>query len=112
MTKALALLLLYLAVVMLYGATTVHGRARLPILEGRSRAALARVSALCAIALSAWLWRGVESGLAAILVVLVALMTLGTTVTLLGPVAHRGVWGAAVLASVAIPLLMLTGGAW
>ena len=110
MKEAVAVLLLHVSVALFYGASRVHGRARLSLLDPPRRSHLARVLASGTVVGSGWLWRGVESGAAAALVVLVGLMVIGTAVTLLGPVAPRVIWGGALLAAVAVPLLALLGG--
>lgn len=110
MTELQAVLLLYVAVALLYGASRVRGRARLSLLEPPVRSRLARAIASLAVVGSGLLWRGVDSGPATVLVVLVGLMAMGTVVTLLGPIAPRMIWGGALLAAVAAPLLALWGG--
>ena len=110
MREATTALLLYVAVALLYGASRVRNHARLPLLESPRRSLAARVLASGAVVGSGWLWREVESGTAAALVVLVVLMVMGTLVTLLGPLVPRAIWGGALLAAVAAPLLAILGG--
>jgi uncharacterized membrane protein len=107
--EASAVLLLYVAVVLLYGTARVQGRARLSVLEQTRRNWIARVTALGSAGLAAWLWGQAESGPAAALVAVVALMVMGGAVTLLGPVAPRLVWALALLAASVAPVLALLG---
>lgn len=110
MSEAIAVLLLFVAVTLLYGASQVRGRSRHSLLESTWRSRLARAFASVTVIGSGWVWRGVESGAAAALLVLGGLMVIGMVVTLLGAVAPRAVWGGALLAAVAAPLLALLGG--
>jgi hypothetical protein len=110
MTEANAVLLLYVAVALLYGTARANGRARVLLLDRSRRVTLTRALACGAVLGSGWLWRAVESGAAAALVVLTGLMVMGTVVTLLGPVAPRLVWALAVLAAVAVAVLVVMGG--
>jgi hypothetical protein len=109
MREAIAVLLLYIAVALVFGTWRVHGGARLALLDPPRRSRLARIIASGMVVGSGWLWRGVESGAAAVLVVFSGLMVGGTAVALLGPVAPRVVWGGALLAATALPLLVLLG---
>ncbi|HLV64285.1 MAG TPA: hypothetical protein VKY73_00665 [Polyangiaceae bacterium] len=110
MIEASALSLLFVAVAVLYGTARVRGRARLALLDAPGRTRAARTLAFVAIGVAGGSWQGLESLTAAVLVVLVGLMVLGTTVTLLGPVAPRLLWGAALLAAAALPVLAAIGG--
>lgn len=110
MTEATALLLVYVAAALVYGATRERGRARLALLEAARPSRAARWAALAAAGFAASLWQGVESGPAAFLVIPVAFLALSTVIALLTPVLPRLVWMAAALSLVAIPILALVGG--
>jgi hypothetical protein len=110
-TEWLALLLTFLAAAVLYGAGTERGRARWVLLGGRRRAGAARVLAFAAVAAAVWLWRSLESGAAAFLVVVTGLMVMMSVVALLGRVLPRLIWAAAVLSMSAIPFLVALWGA-
>lgn len=109
MREASAVLLLYVAVALLYGAARVQGCARLSLLQEDWRTRSTRAAALGLAAVATWLLSQVESGPAVALVTLVALMVLGNVVILLGPVAHRLVWALALLAATAAPVLAVLG---
>ena len=105
MTETLVLCLLYVAAAGLYGGSDLRGRARLAFLQARPCRVVVRALALHAIGTAGWLWHGIESGTAAVLVVIAGLMVTSTAVTLLGPVAPRSLWGSVAAAIALIPVL-------
>jgi hypothetical protein len=110
MLELVAILLLYVATVLHYGTTRLRGTVRFPALARPSRAALSRGAALVAVLGAGWLWSNGESSSAAVLVVLTGLMASLTVVTLLGPVAPRGLRLSAGIAAAAVPLILMCGG--
>jgi hypothetical protein len=106
-TDTSAVLLLYLVVALLYGTARVQGRARLPLLQQPWRRWFARVTGVGAAYLSMRFWTQGESGVIAALLVLTSLMSFGSVVALLGPVAPRLIWALALAAAVAFSLLLV-----
>ena len=104
------ILLLYVAVALHYATTRVRGKVRVAVFAHPSRAALARAGSVAAVLAAIWAWRGVESGTAAVLVVLTGMMVSAAAVTLLGPLAPRALWLSAGMAGAAVPVLALLGG--
>jgi hypothetical protein len=104
MLEALAVGLLQSAIALLYGADRRRGVARWPVLETRTRAAVARgLAALLSVA-ALLLWNVAEPGPAAFLAIPVALMAAGTLGTLLAAFWPRLGW---LLLIAAAPLLAL-----
>jgi hypothetical protein len=109
MLEATVILLLHAAVALHYATTSVRGQVRVALFARRARTVLARVICLAAVLWAVWAWRAVESGSAAVLLAVTAMMVSGAAVTLLGPLAPRAVWLSAALAAAAVPVLSLLG---
>jgi hypothetical protein len=108
MIEALALDLLFLATVLVYGAGAKRGSVRWAWFATHVRAA--RSVALGFTMLAIAYWQHVEPGPIAFLVALVGLMTSASVVALLGPLAPQWLWGSALSGALALPYLLWLGG--
>jgi hypothetical protein len=109
MTELLCVALLYLASALIY-ATTRRRRTLQPAWAStRLSVAAARIAALACIASAFALWRTIEPGPAAFLVILTGQIVSGTLFALIAPVAPRLIACATALCLLAIPTLLSLG---